>query len=67
GEQAVRLGLIDGLGSLDSVARDVIGQEVIVDFTEQESTIDRLAKRVGAGVSEQVALRLGLSASPMLR
>lgn len=66
GEQAVALGLIDALGSVDSVARDVIGQEVIVDFTEQESTIDRLAKRVGAGVSEQIALRLGLSTSPVL-
>ncbi|MCV5863563.1 S49 family peptidase, partial [Escherichia coli] len=33
GEQAKDIGLIDGLGSLNSVARDVIHQSNLVDYT----------------------------------
>ncbi|MEX1167945.1 MAG: S49 family peptidase, partial [Hydrogenophaga sp.] len=33
GQQAVELGLADGLGSLDSVARDVVKAQDIVDYT----------------------------------
>ena len=50
GEQAVQLGLIDQLGSLDSVARDVIKAEEIVDYTPKENVAERLAKRFGASI-----------------
>uniref|UniRef100_UPI001967A53B S49 family peptidase n=1 Tax=Pseudomonas viridiflava TaxID=33069 RepID=UPI001967A53B len=36
GEQALQLGLIDGLGNTSSVARDVIGEKELVDYTVQE-------------------------------
>lgn len=52
GEQGVRLGLADALGSVNYVAREVIRQEEIVDFTYQDDFADRLAKRIGASVSE---------------
>lgn len=50
GEEAVRQGLADKLGSLDSVARDVVKAEDIVDYTREENLAERLAKRFGAAV-----------------
>ena len=51
GQKGVELGLADGFGSLESVARDVVKAENIVDFTVKEGFTDRLAKRLGAGVA----------------
>jgi protease-4 len=50
GEQAVKLGLADGLGNLDSVARDIVKAEDIIDYTPKENVAERLAKRFGASV-----------------
>ncbi|MFC7409735.1 MULTISPECIES: S49 family peptidase [Hydrogenophaga] len=52
GEKAVALGLADGLGSLDQVARDVVKAEDIVDYTQRENVASRLARRFGAAVGE---------------
>jgi protease-4 len=52
GQQAVELGLADGMGTLDSVARDVIGAEDLIDYTRQENVAERLAKRFGAAIGE---------------
>lgn len=51
GEQSIKLGLADALGSTDYVAREVIKQEDIVDFTYQDDFASRIAKRIGASVS----------------
>lgn len=51
GQRSVELGLADGYGSLESVARDIIKAEKIVDFTTRENFADRLARRFGAGVA----------------
>ncbi len=50
GEQAVGLGLIDGLGSLDYVAREIVKAEEVIDYTPKENVAERLAKRFGASV-----------------
>ena len=50
GEQALAQGLIDHLGSLDFVARDVVMAEEIVDYTPKENVAERLAKRFGASI-----------------
>jgi len=64
GSKSIELGLTDGLGSLDYVAREVIKAESIVDYTQKENVAERLAKRFGAGA----AAALGLSgAGPRLR
>jgi protease IV len=59
GEQALKLGLVDGLGSAGSVARDVIGAEDIVDVSVGESPVKALLKNFGmsfgAGFANQVA------------
>jgi len=59
GEQAVGLGLVDGLSSASAVARDVIHEKEIVDYTVQESTFDRFSKKLGASVAEQIAMWAG--------
>ncbi|HCI13246.1 MAG: peptidase S49 [Gallionellales bacterium GWA2_60_142] len=58
GQRGIEMGLADGYGSVESVARDVIKAEKIVDFTMKEDFAERLAKRFGAGV----ASALGYSA-----
>ena len=51
GKKSIELGLADEMGSLESVARDVIKAEDIVDFTTHEGLTERLAKRFGAGMA----------------
>ena len=51
GEKSVELGLADGLGSSEYVAREVIKEENIVDFTLHEGFADRFAKRFGAAMA----------------
>lgn len=58
GERAVELGLVDGFGSLDSVARDVIKAERVVDFTPEENYLELLSKRLGAGAADSVSRAL---------
>jgi protease-4 len=50
GQKSIEMGLTDEIGSVDSVARDVIKAEDLVDFTTREGIADRLAKKFGAGV-----------------
>ncbi|HIV71512.1 MAG TPA: S49 family peptidase [Candidatus Aquabacterium excrementipullorum] len=63
GEEAVKLGLADHLGSLDSVARDVVKAEDIIDYTVKENIAERLAKRFGAalGAGAVQAMRSSVS------
>jgi protease-4 len=71
GEQSIKIGLADALGSTDYVAREIIKQEEIVDFTYQEDFASRVAKRIGATVSatlgEVVARQLINSGEVKLR
>ena len=56
GEQSIKLGLADALGSADFVAREVIKQEEIVDYTTQETVVDRFAKRFGASMAKAIGI-----------
>ena len=47
GQKSIELGLADGFGSVESVARDVIKAEEVVDFTPQEGLADRLVGKFG--------------------
>jgi protease-4 len=59
GQQAIDIGLADHLGSVDSVARDVVKAEELVDYTRRENVAERLAKRFGAAVGEGAVKALG--------
>ena len=56
GEESIKMGLADALGSADYVARDVIKEEKIVDFTSQEDFTSRIAKRIGASMAKAVGV-----------
>ncbi|MBI4936825.1 MAG: S49 family peptidase [Nitrosomonadales bacterium] len=58
GQKSIEMGLADEMGSIESVARDIVKAENIVDFTTREGVAERLAKRFGAGM----ASALGFSA-----
>ena len=51
GARSIELGLSDGFGSVDFVAREVIKAEDIVDFTQKENLAERFAKRFGAAMA----------------
>jgi len=50
GEEAIKLGMADHLGSLDKIARDVVKAEDVIDYTVKDNIAERLAKRFGASV-----------------
>lgn len=52
GQKAVDLGLADGFGSIDYVARDVIKAKNIVDYTQHENIAERFARKLGASAAE---------------
>ena len=51
GEQSLPLGLADALGSKDSVARDVVKAEKIVDYTHKIDFAERLARQLAESIS----------------
>ena len=54
GESAIKLGLADGYGDMDLVAREIIGHEKIIDFTIQSNFVDRFAKKLGASIGSSM-------------
>ena len=55
GETAVKNGLVDELASASYVAREVIGEETIVDYTVQEDILERFAQRLGSTVAQVIS------------
>jgi protease-4 len=66
GQMSIDLGLTDGIGTLDSVARDVVKAEEIVDFSQKEGIAEKFARRFGAAAANTMVEAL-LRASPSLR
>lgn len=66
GTRSVELGLADGIGSVDYVAREIIKAEEIVDFTPRENIAERLARRFGAAMAEALVRTMTASA-PVVR
>lgn len=63
GDQSVEIGLIDELGSSSYVAREVIGEETIVNFTVEPDFLERFSKKIGTQISsllveKELALQL---------
>ena len=52
GAKAVEMGLADGFGTVDTVARDIVKAEDIVDYTAHEGLPERVLKKFGAAVGE---------------
>ena len=54
GEQSLKIGLVDGLGSVGYVAREVVKQENIVDFTSRPDYFQRFANRIGVAMANSL-------------
>ena len=67
GQQAVDLGLADGFGSVDSVARTVIGAEDVVNYSVEPDPFSSVLKRVGASMGDAVVARLAPARAVQLR
>ena len=55
GEQALELGLIDALGSPGFVARDIIGEENIVNFTPKPDPFEKFTQRLGTSIGGAIS------------
>ena len=55
GEESIKLGIIDAMGTQDYVAKEVIGAETLVDFTQQERLVDRIAGKLGASLGQGIS------------
>jgi protease IV len=59
GNKAIENGLVDALGSVDSVAREVVKADDLVDYTIEENAFDKFSRRLGAKFGEGVMQSLG--------
>ena len=59
GAKSVQLGLADGFGTVESVARDVLKAEDIRDYTVKQNFAERIAKQFGADMAESAVRLLG--------
>ena len=66
GSKAVEMGLADGFGTVDTVARDVIKAEDIVDYTQKEDLPERVLKKFGASIGSAATATLIKSNKPTL-
>jgi len=64
GEAGVKLGVADGFGNDDSVAKDIIGADKLVDFTQQGRLLDKIAGKLGASFGQAIGSAVQL---PSLR
>jgi protease-4 len=67
GEESVELGLADGFGSASYVARELIEQEEIVDYTPAEDLLERFARKMGASTGETLSRIWGFGSMPLPR
>ena len=55
GEAAVDIGLVDDLASSSYVARVIIGEETIVNYTVQDDLLERFAEKLGTTVAQVIS------------
>jgi protease-4 len=58
GDESVSMGLADKIGSSSYVAREVIGEEDIVEFTEKPDFFQRLSDRIGVAMAKGLGQQL---------
>lgn len=55
GAQSIDMGLADGYGTVDSVAREIIKAEDVRDYTVKQNLAEKFARQFGANMSESMA------------
>ena len=59
GEKAIELGLVDDYGTTQSVARDIIEAETIIDYTPKGAFIEQLMEGFGVTLGKQIQSQFG--------
>lgn len=67
GAKAVDMGLADGFGTVESVARDVIKVEDVVDYTAHEGLPERVLKKFGAAVGQGAIKAIYVGSKPIVK
>lgn len=67
GSKAVQLGLADGFGTVDSVAREEFRAEDVVDYTQHEGLPERVLKKFGAAMGAGAMKSLVSGSAPQIR
>ena len=60
GEQALGKGLIDGYASSGLLAREIIKEDRLVDYTFKPNLFDRVAKGIGSAIAQGIPESLGV-------
>ncbi len=67
GEQALELGLVDGLASSSTVARDIVGAEKLILYSPKVSPLKQLADQLGVSFAKAMSTHLGLDSPVRLQ
>jgi len=67
GARAVEMGLADGYGTVDTVARDIVKAEDIIDYTTHEGLPERVLKKFGASVGNGAVKAVSGTVLPRVR
>lgn len=67
GAKSVELGLADGFGTVESVAREEFKSSNIVDYTQHEGLSDRVLRKFGAAVGASAVKAVALQVAPSLK
>lgn len=60
GQQALPLGLIDGIATPEQVARDIIKNDNMVNYSIEPNFFDKFSKNIGASAASSAASELGI-------
>lgn len=66
GAKSLEFGLIDGLASSAYVARELIGNDKLFDYTQRPGVFERFSEQFGSGVAQAI-LRIGAERTVELR
>ncbi|GBU09826.1 peptidase [Gammaproteobacteria bacterium] len=61
GEEALKMGLIDGLSSTRALARDVIKSPKMKNFNVEDNQLDKLIKKMGLSIGQAISTQMGLT------
>jgi protease-4 len=67
GAKAVDLGLADGFGTVNSVARNELKAEELIDYTQHEGLSERVLKKFGAAIGAGAFKSIAGTVRPVLR
>jgi protease-4 len=60
GDEAMKMGLIDGLGEMRSLAKSAFNEDNLVEYAQPESLLDQLTSGIGSKIAVNLSQHLGL-------